>query len=65
LVRPRRDGAIIVVTAPLKYQHVSGTEVAGTGITLTAALAHSHSDGAQVTTDVPTPGTSNNYSGHR
>jgi hypothetical protein len=35
--------------------------VAGTGITLTGALAKAHAGGAQVASDVPTPGAPNRY----
>jgi hypothetical protein len=41
--------------------HAAGAQVSGTGITLTAALTQAHAGGAQVATDVPTPGAPNKY----
>jgi hypothetical protein len=41
--------------------HAAGTQIAGTGITLTAPLAQAHAAGAQVAGGVPTPGAANQY----
>ncbi|MGH9737316.1 MAG: arabinofuranosidase catalytic domain-containing protein [Candidatus Acidiferrales bacterium] len=58
----RRYGApAITVGAPLTHAHSAGTEISGTGITLTAGLARAHARGAQVTDNVPTPGAPNHY----
>jgi hypothetical protein len=35
--------------------------VSGSGITLTAALTQAHAGGAQVATNLPTPGAPNRY----
>ena len=56
-------GVQIIVTTPLKNAHVAGTEISGTGITLAKALSRAHDKGAEVTTDLPTPGAANKYSG--
>jgi hypothetical protein len=53
--------ATITVTAPLKHAHAADAPVAGTGIALTAALTRAHDRGAQVASDVPTPGAPNQY----
>jgi non-reducing end alpha-L-arabinofuranosidase len=54
--------ATITVTAPLKMSHEVTAQVSGTGITLTSALAKPHDRGAQVASDIPTPGAPNKYS---
>jgi hypothetical protein len=58
-----RGGAPITVTvsAPLRFAHGVGAQVAGTGITLAAPLTKSHTAGARVTTAAPTPGATNQY----
>ena len=38
-----------------------GTQVAGTGITLTSALSRAHASGAQIADHIPTPGATNQY----
>ena len=59
-----RGGTPIAVTvsAPLRFAHAVGAQVAGTGITLTAPLTRAHAAGARVTTAAPTPGAPNRYS---
>ena len=58
----RRFGpASITVKAPLLHAHANGTEVAGSGITLTSALSQAHEKGAPVADNLPTPGTANQY----
>jgi hypothetical protein len=58
----RRFGATtITVSAPLHHAHVAGTQVSGSGITLTAATTRPHAIGAQVTDNLPTPGAPNRY----
>jgi hypothetical protein len=57
----RRGVPVISIGAPLKFAHASGTEVAGTGITLKSALSRAHARGAQIADDLPTPGAPNNY----
>jgi hypothetical protein len=58
-------GARITVTAPLGRAHLSGVEIAGSGITLATALTRAHAVGTQVATDLPTPGMPNAYSRKR
>jgi hypothetical protein len=53
--------ATITVTTPLTFAHAADAPVSGTGITLTTALAKAHDRGAQVASDVPTPGAPNQY----
>ena len=55
-------GGTITVTVPLTFAHAEDTQVSGTGITLTTALARTHERGAQVAGDLPTPGAPNQYS---
>jgi hypothetical protein len=55
-------GATITVAAPLKAAHAAGVQVSGTGISLTSALTKAHDSGAQVGSNVPTPGAANQYS---
>jgi hypothetical protein len=59
-----RGGAPITVTvsAPLRFAHAAGAQVAGTGLTLTAPLTRAHAAGARVATAAPTPGAPNQYS---
>ena len=58
-----RGGISIAIAAPLAHAHASGTEISGTGITLTAPLTKPHPGGALVASDLPTPGAPNKYSG--
>jgi hypothetical protein len=53
----------ISVSGPLSQAHASGTQVAGTGITLAAALTHEHAESTPVTGSPATPGAPNHYSG--
>jgi hypothetical protein len=46
---------------PLKYAHAVGAQVSGSGITLAAPLTMAHDNGAQVASNVPTPGEPNLY----
>ena len=57
----RWDGTI-TVAVPLAYPHAAGTEISGTGITLTAPLTREHSSEAPVTGNIATPGAPNQYS---
>ena len=59
-----RGGVItttITIAAPLKYAHVVGAQVSGSGITFTTALKKAHAVGAQVGSSGPTPGAPNQY----
>jgi hypothetical protein len=58
-----RGGAPITVTvsAPLKFVHAAGAQVAGTGLTLSAPLTKAHATGARVISAAPTPGAPNQY----
>jgi non-reducing end alpha-L-arabinofuranosidase len=58
-----RGGARLTITAPLKMPHAAGVQISGSGITLAGALATTHASGDVVTTDLPTPGAANKYSG--
>ena len=57
----RFGGLAIVVTSGLKHEHVSGTPVAGSGITLSAPLTRAHAAESHVYDSVPTPGAPNRY----
>jgi hypothetical protein len=57
-----RNGPALAVTAPLAHPHASGAPIAGSGITLGGALTKPHAAGAQLLTDLPTPGAPNKYS---
>jgi hypothetical protein len=61
----RRGAPTIAIAAPLRLAHAAGSQVSGTGITLTAALAKDHPSGAQVADNAPTPGAPNQYSSKR
>ena len=52
----------INIAAPLKLAHAAGSQVSGTGITLTNALSRTHSRGTPITDNSPTPGAPNKYS---
>lgn len=56
-----RGASRIQVDLPLKFAHAAGTQVAGSGITLTSTLMRSHAAGSQITDSVPTPGAPNRY----
>lgn len=58
----RRGAPQISTETPLKFAHASGTEVAGTGITLKSALSRAHASESQVVDNLPTPGKPNQYS---
>jgi hypothetical protein len=51
----------IRVSSPLRYAHVSGVQVSGSGITFDAPLKLAHNDGAQIASSIPTPGEPNQY----
>ncbi len=53
----------IKVNSPLKFDHASGVQVSGSGITLSRPLTGSHERGTQVSGYIPTPGTANIYAG--
>jgi non-reducing end alpha-L-arabinofuranosidase len=57
----RFPSAALTVAAPLTHEHAAGTQVAGSGITLNAALTRAHDTGAPVTDNIPTPGAPNRY----
>ena len=54
-------GATITVSTQLKHAQAQGDPVYGSGITFTAPLKHAHASAAQVTDNIPTPGTPNHY----
>ena len=53
--------SIINLEAPVKASYGPGTQVAGTGITLSAPLKYAHPQGAAMTDNAPTPGAPNVY----
>jgi len=57
----RRGAPAMTIESPLKFAHPAGTQVAGTGITLTSALSRPHASGSQIADNVPTPGAPNKY----
>jgi hypothetical protein len=59
----RTSGAAdsVTFTMPLKYAHVAGTQVSGSGISLAKPLSRAHDAGTQVADYLPTPGTPNKY----
>ncbi len=59
----RPPAASVTVSAPLKFDHAVGAQVAGTGITLAAPLSKAHESGASVSGSIPTPGAPNQYPG--
>src|SRR6185312_947506 len=56
-----RGGATLTVASPLAHAHAAGVPVAGTGITLRAGLTKAHASGAQIGSEMPTPGAPNAY----
>jgi hypothetical protein len=54
-------GPIITVTTALRFVHAAGVQISGSGITLSGGTMKSHASGAQVSTDLPTPGEPNRY----
>jgi hypothetical protein len=51
----------ITITMPLKFAHVTGTQVSGSGITFTSPLSNAHEKGTQVAGNIPTPGEPNQF----
>jgi hypothetical protein len=51
----------ITSATPLKFAHLAGAQVSGSGITLVAPLSSAHAGGSKVTDYVPTPGAANRY----
>ena len=51
--------AAIVIAAPTKQAHIAGSQVSGTGLSLSSALTEAHAAGTQVVVNLPTPGTPN------
>jgi hypothetical protein len=51
----------VTLTMKLKYGHVLGTQVSGSGITLMTPLTMAHEIGTQIASDIPTPGKPNKY----
>jgi hypothetical protein len=58
-----RGAATITVAAPLSHAHAAGVQISGSGISLTAPLILTHTSGAKVSDNVPTPGAPNQYHG--
>jgi hypothetical protein len=56
-----RGSATITVAEPLAHDHPAGTQISGSGISLTTPLIRTHTRGAQVSDNVPTPGAPNQY----
>jgi hypothetical protein len=53
--------ARINLSKPLTAAHAAGAAVSGTGITFAGGLTKAHAGGAQILTNIPTPGTPNRY----
>lgn len=51
----------IHLSLPLKFEHISGSQVSGSGIILESPLKMNHDPGTQIANGVPTPGKSNQY----
>jgi non-reducing end alpha-L-arabinofuranosidase len=51
----------ITITLPLKYAHVVGVQVSGSGITFATSLSKAHDKGTQVAGNIPTPGEPNQF----
>ena len=51
----------INLATSLKFSHAMGTEVSGSGVTLSESLTKEHISGTQITTGLPTPGGPNQY----
>ena len=62
-VRSSGPGATIVAASPMRFAHEVGAQVSGTGITFVSPLTRAHVRGEQITSDLPTPGAPNVYSG--
>jgi non-reducing end alpha-L-arabinofuranosidase len=58
--RPAQS-ATITLTVALTKEHAVGAQVSGSGITLSSNLTKAHAIGAVVTSNLPTPGTPNQY----
>jgi hypothetical protein len=53
--------ARINLSKPMASAHAAGVQVSGTGITFAGALSKQHASGAQILTNLPTPGAPNRY----
>jgi len=51
----------ITIAVPLKFAHIAGTQVSGSGITLAASLTKAHDKGTPVAANLPTPGEPNQF----
>jgi hypothetical protein len=51
----------ITIAMPLKFAHVVGTQVSGSGITVATSLTKAHDKGTQVAGNIPTPGEPNQF----
>jgi non-reducing end alpha-L-arabinofuranosidase len=60
---PRTTAAsdTIAITAPLGFEHASGVQVSGSGITFSAPFTKAHEAGSQMAGNLPTPGEPNQY----
>ena len=58
---PNNVSDSVTFAMPLKYAHVSGTQISGSGITLAAPLTKAHDKGTSVAGNIPTPGEPNQY----
>jgi hypothetical protein len=53
--------ARINLSKPMALAHAAGVQVSGTGITFAGGLTKPHASGAQILTNLPTPGAPNRY----
>jgi hypothetical protein len=59
--RTRGTSDSVIFTMPLKYAHVAGSQVSGSGISFTKPLTRAHDAGTQLADYLPTPGAPNKY----
>jgi hypothetical protein len=59
--RTRGTSDSVIFTMPLKYAHVAGSHVSGSGISFTKPLTRAHDAGTQLADYLPTPGAPNKY----
>jgi hypothetical protein len=53
--------ARINLSKPMASAHAAGVQVSGTGVTFAGGLTKAHASGAQILTNLPTPGAPNRY----
>ena len=51
----------IKMASPLRYGHGVGSQISGSGITLSTTLKMAHNTGSQMAASIPTPGEPNEF----